>query len=93
MLAPSSVNSQAALRYRIYLEDSGDFTLHLTLAPTVNFVPGRGLRLQVSVDDGPRSTVDVLEHNTQRDWEKAVGDGCEASGGSTAEDLPLGLTR
>ena len=45
------------------------------LAPTLNFVPGRGLRFAVSIDDGPRTVVDALEHNTDKDWEEAVSDG------------------
>ena len=40
------------------------FELQMTLAPTLNFVPGRGLRFAVSVDDGPRTMVDELEHNS-----------------------------
>ena len=33
------------------------------------------VRFAVSVDDGPRTVVDELEHNTQQDWEQAVSDG------------------
>ena len=73
--APSNTGSKAALEYKMYLYDSGDFELQATLAPTLNFVPGRGLRFAVSVDDGPRTVVDELEHNTQKDWEQAVSDG------------------
>jgi hypothetical protein len=73
--AESNTNSKAALEYKMYLTDSGDFELQATLAPTLNFVPGRGLRFAVSVDDGPRTVVDELEHNSQQDWEKAVSDG------------------
>jgi hypothetical protein len=73
--AASDMNSKAALAYRMYLYDAGDFELQATLAPTLNFVPGRGLRFAVSVDDGPRTVVDELEHNTQQDWETAVSDG------------------
>ncbi len=73
--AESNTNSKAALQYKMYLYDTGDFELQATLAPTLNFVPGRGLRFAVSVDDGPRTVVDELEHNTQQDWEKAVSDG------------------
>ncbi len=72
--AASNTESQAALAYTMYLYDAGDFQLQATLAPTLNFVPGRGLRFAVSVDDGPRTIVDELEHNTQQDWEKAVSD-------------------
>ena len=71
----SNPNSEVDLEYRIYLYDEGDFTMQAVLAPTLNFVPGRGLRFAVSVDDGPRTLVDALQHNTQRDWETAVSDG------------------
>ena len=73
--AASNLNSAAGLKYRIYLTDTGDFTLHAVLAPTLNFVPGRGLRFAVSIDDNPRIVMDALEHNTDKDWEQAVSDG------------------
>jgi hypothetical protein len=73
--APSNPNSAAGLKYRMYISDQGQFTTEVILAPTLNFVPGRGLRFAVSLDDGPRTIVDALEHNTQKDWEKAVSDG------------------
>lgn len=73
--AASDSNSHAALEYKTFLYDSGKLELQMTLAPTLNFVPGRGLRFAVSVDDGPRTVVDELEHNTQHDWEQAVSDG------------------
>ncbi len=73
--AESNLNSTASLEYRMYFYDAGDFELQATLAPTLNFVPGRGLRFAVSMDDGPRTVVDELEHNSQQDWEQAVSDG------------------
>jgi Glycosyl hydrolase family 115/Gylcosyl hydrolase family 115 C-terminal domain/Viral BACON domain len=73
--AASNLNSAAGLKYHVYLTDKGQFTLHAVLAPTLNFVPGRGLRFAVSIDDGPRTVVDALEHNTNKDWEEAVSDG------------------
>ncbi len=75
--AASEMNSAAGLSYRLYLFDKGAFTLHLRLAPTLNFVPGRGLRLAVSLDDGPRTVVDVLQHNMEHDWEIAVAEGAK----------------
>ncbi len=48
-------------------------------SPTLNFVPGRGLRLAVSFDDEPPQVVtlvpaDYKAQNGNRDWEKVVGD-------------------
>ncbi len=73
--AASNTSADASLQYRIYLYDSGSFVMQAVLAPTLNFVPGRGLRFAVSVDDGPRAIVDALELNAQIDWERAVSDG------------------
>jgi hypothetical protein len=73
--AASNMQSQASLQYRMYLYEAGSFTMQANVAPTLNFVPGRGLRFAVSVDYGPRTVVDVLEHNTQDDWQQAVRDG------------------
>jgi hypothetical protein len=73
--AASEMNSRASLEYRMYLYDSGEFELQMTMSPTENFVPGRGLRFAISVDDGPRTVVDALEHNSEKDWAQAVSDG------------------
>jgi hypothetical protein len=70
----SNTSSAASLQYRMYLYDSGNFSLQTVLAPTLNFVPGRGLRFAVSVDDGPHTIVDALEHSTQSDWAQAASD-------------------
>jgi hypothetical protein len=71
----SNTASNASLQYHIYLYDFGSFEMQAVLGPTLNFVPGRGLRFAVSVDDGPRTVVDTLEHNAQADWAQAVSDG------------------
>ncbi len=73
--AESNTDSKAELQYKLCLYDAGDFQLQATMAPTLNFVPGRGLRFAVSVDGGPRTVVDELEHNSQADWEQSVSDG------------------
>lgn len=73
--APSNTSSTAELNYRFYLYDAGKFEMQAVLAPTLNFVPGRGLRFAVSIDDGPHTVIDALAHNTEIDWEAAVSDG------------------
>ena len=65
----------ASLEYGMLLHEGGTFDVELTLAPTLNFVPGRGLRFAVSVDDQNPTMVDALEHNTVEDWSRAVSDG------------------
>lgn len=73
--AASETDSKTSLQYKMYLYELGNFELQMTLAPTMSPVPERGLRFAVSVDDGPRTMVDALEHNSNKDWEQAVSDG------------------
>jgi hypothetical protein len=85
--SPSDTNSPAGLSYSVYLYDTKDLTLHLRLAPTLNFVPGRGLRVAISVDDGPRQVIDTLEHNADLDWDIAVSDDCRKI------EIPLAISQ
>jgi Glycosyl hydrolase family 115/Gylcosyl hydrolase family 115 C-terminal domain len=63
------------LEYRMYLFDSGKCDVQAILAPTNNFVPGRGLRYAISFDDQPPMVVDALADNSQKAWEEAVSNG------------------
>ena len=74
--APSATPGPGSpcLEYRMYLFHGGIAEVNAILSPTLNFVPGRGLRLALSFDDQPPAVVDALEHNTNRDWEATVRD-------------------
>jgi len=63
-----------SLEYRMYLFDPGAVQVHTIIAPTLNFVPGRGLSFAVAFDDQPPQIVDALAHNSLRDWEESVKD-------------------
>jgi Gylcosyl hydrolase family 115 C-terminal domain/Mannitol dehydrogenase Rossmann domain len=65
------------LEYEMYLFDSGSFDVSLVTAPTLNFMPGRGLDVAISLDDDAarmievvRLDVDVQDQN--RDWAQSV---------------------
>jgi hypothetical protein len=75
--APSTEPPQPApvLEYKMYLFEGGAFNVEAILAPTLNFVPGRGLRYALSFDDQQPHVVDALEHSSEKDWEQAVSDG------------------
>jgi hypothetical protein len=62
------------LEYEMYLFDPGKVEVEAILSPTLNFVPGRGLRYAISFDDQPPQVVDALERNSLRDWETTVKD-------------------
>jgi hypothetical protein len=64
-----------SLEYRMYLFTPGKATVTSILAPTLNFVPGRGLRMAVSLDDETPTIVDVVPavyNAAGRDWEESV---------------------
>jgi hypothetical protein len=75
--APSAEPPQPGptLEYRMYLFEGGKLNVEAIVAPTLGFVPGRGLRFAISFDDQPPQVVDALAHNSQKDWEQAVSDG------------------
>ncbi|GAC1703279.1 MAG: glycosyl hydrolase 115 family protein [Candidatus Acidiferrum sp.] len=62
------------LEYKMYLFDSGTAEVQAILAPTLDFVPSRGLRYAVSFDDQPPQIIDALAQNSQADWSTSVKD-------------------
>jgi Glycosyl hydrolase family 115/Gylcosyl hydrolase family 115 C-terminal domain len=67
------------LEYRMYLFDPSKVEVEAILGPSLNFVPGRGLRYAVSFDDQAPQVVDMLAQNTVLDWSKAVEDNARIS--------------
>jgi hypothetical protein len=79
--APSATpgKDSPCLEYRMYLFSTGEVEVATITSPTLNFVPGRGLRVAVSFDDEPPQVItlvpaDYKAQNGNRDWEKIVGD-------------------
>jgi hypothetical protein len=67
------------LEYDMALFHSGDVVVHTIIAPTLNFVPGRGLRYAISFDDQPPQVIEIVPEgfdarNGNREWEKTVRD-------------------
>ncbi len=73
--AEPTLETSACLDYQLYLFHAGDYSLEAVLAPTLAFVPGRGLRFAIGLDKEPLATIDAWASNTPADWEKAVSDG------------------
>jgi len=67
------------LEYQMYLFHPGTVEVEAILAPTLNFVPGRGLRYAVSFDDQAPQIVDALAHDTLADWGTSVKDSVRES--------------
>jgi hypothetical protein len=65
------------LEYRMYLHGAGEIAVLSTVAPTLNFVPGRGLKYAVSFDDQQLQIVEIVPEgfdarNGNREWEESV---------------------
>jgi hypothetical protein len=88
--APSVEPPQPApvLEYKMYLFEGGTFNVEAILAPTLNFVPGRGLRYAISFDDQQPQIVDALEHNSDKEWAQAVSDGVRKIASTLKVDGP-----
>ncbi len=88
--APSNTNpdTSACMDYQMYLFHPGDHTVETVLAPTLSFVPGRGLRFALGLDNAPLTVLDAWASNTQADWEKAVSDGVHRVYTTIAIDQP-----
>lgn len=77
--APSATPGRdaACLEYRMYLLTAGAANVTISLSPTLNFVPSRGLRYAVAFDDQtPKLVVAVAQNYTAQfgnpDWEASV---------------------
>ena len=67
----------ACLEYQTQVFHPGPATVILTVAPTLNFMPGRALRVAVSLDDGAPQTLTIVPagfsaQNGNREWEESV---------------------
>ena len=65
------------LEYPVYTTSTGEANVELTLAPTLAFVPGRGLRAAVSFDEEPPQIIDLAlaARGTEGEWARSVLDG------------------
>jgi hypothetical protein len=65
------------LEYHLYTTSGGDAKVELTLAPTLAFIPGRGLRAAVSFDEDPPQIIDlaVAAEGDKGEWARSVLDG------------------
>ncbi len=65
------------LEYKMQLLAAGKATVHAVFAPTLNFVPDRGLRYAISFDNEKPRIVEILPkdydaRNGNREWEDSV---------------------
>ena len=63
------------LEYPLWIDSSGEARLRLVVSPTLNYVPGRGLRLAVSLNEETPKIIDLLADRSGGAWERMVSDG------------------
>jgi hypothetical protein len=73
--APATLQDAMRLEYEVWLSEPGKLKVEATLAPTLKFRPGPGLRYAVSFDDAAPVVVDVHADTSNRRWEQTVSDG------------------
>jgi hypothetical protein len=71
----SDLSQAPYLEYPLYFHSSGNFTLHSIVAPTLQLIPGRQLRIAVALNDGSPHIVDTLPDHSEQAWQQAVLDG------------------
>ncbi len=75
--ATSPPANSPRLEYRVYIVHPGELKVTAYVAPSLDFVPGQGLRLGVSFDDQPVQVADAVQRTERgefhlHDWEQSV---------------------
>ncbi len=63
------------LEYDMHLFSTGNVNVQVTVAPTLKFQPGQGLRYAVAFDDEAPRIVNLHADASEKFWEKIVADG------------------
>ena len=67
------------LEYEMYLFEAGLVRVEAIFDPTLNFVPGRGLRYAIAFDDEPPQVIDLLADRSTEAWATSVKDSVRKS--------------
>ena len=67
------------LEYKMYLFHAGPVKVEALFDPTLNFVPGRGLRYAIAFDDNPPQIIDLLADRSTEAWATSVKDSARKS--------------
>lgn len=73
--APAPPQPAMRLEYQMQLFSSGTVSVQATLAPTLKFQPGQGLRYAISFDDEAPQIVNIHADASEKNWERIVSDG------------------
>lgn len=76
------------VEYDVYLFSSGEVTVKGLFAPSLNFVPGRGLRYAIAFNNEPPQIIDLLADNSHGAWQEAVRKGVRETQSTHTIDEP-----
>ncbi len=72
-------NKTPYLEYDVFINNTGNYTLHTLVSPTLDFKNGEGLRFAVSINDEQPVIVDITkDDNKPGVWDKAVANSIKA---------------
>ena len=69
------LTASPVIEYDLHLFSSGDISIQTIVAPSLNFVPDRGLRYAISLGEEPPQIIDILEDNSDKAWQDSVKKG------------------
>lgn len=67
------------IEYEVYFFSTGEFTVEGLFAPSLPFMPGRGLRYAIGFDKETPQVVDILADMSDAAWSEAVTSGVRVS--------------
>ena len=68
----SDIKQGAYLEFDTYFFSTGQFELQVLAAPSNQYVPNRGMRFAIAIDEQTPQVIDILKNNTHRDWQQSV---------------------
>jgi O-glycosyl hydrolase len=71
--------STSRLEYDLYLSRTGEISARIIASPSLDFVPGRGLRCAISLDNQTPQIIDISTTVEGTDWSTAVKDSVRAA--------------
>ncbi|MFD3389964.1 MULTISPECIES: glycosyl hydrolase 115 family protein [Alteromonas] len=63
------------MEYDLHLFSSGNISIQTIVAPSLNFVPERGMRFAIALGEEPPQIIDILKDNSEKAWQESVKNG------------------
>jgi hypothetical protein len=79
--AASLTSTQGApcITYNLFTKSAGAVKVTAIVSPSLDYVPGRGIRYAIAFDDQTPQIIDSLDGDASKGWTKSVVDNCRTS--------------